>query len=446
MNSKGSIQGGVPASAGNGQRRVAARPGVAAVASGGKTKPPLFADDAQFWFETLRVLGAAAYGGSEAGEVLVTAATITAGDYDSWYDAWSSIAGRIEEEAASQLAHGHRISARDGFLRASTYHRASELFLHGSPRDPRISSAYRRSVDCYRSCARLCDPPIDPVEIPYGHTTLPGYFHHAPPAPGPCPTLIMHTGFDGSAEELHVDGARAAVERGYNVLAFDGPGQFGPLHREGLPFRPDWEKVVTPVVDFCLLLPRVDPRKIALMGISLGGELAPRAAAHEKRLAALIANDGLYDYGAANLAHVPAEQRPAVERRLQGQEAPELDQMLAAGMNASPTARWGITHGMYAMGVSTPRAYMAATLDYNLRNGVAEAISCPTLVCSPEGDLFFKGQAQELFEHLTCRKTMLPFAASEGAGDHCQVGARRMAFARIYDWLDDTLAQRATGN
>ena len=105
---------------------------------------------------------------------------------------------------------------------------------------------------------------------------------------------------------MHFQGARAAVERGLNAFVFDGPGQFGPLHREGLTFRPDWEKVVTPVVDFVLKLPGVDPKRVALMGMSLGGLLAPRAAAFEKRIAALIANDGLYDYAAAQLAKDPA--------------------------------------------------------------------------------------------------------------------------------------------
>ena len=81
---------------------------------------------------------------------------------------------------------------------------------------------------------------------------------------------------------------------------------------------------------------------------------------------------------------------------------------------------------------------MAAAQDYNLRNGIAEAISCPTLVCEAENDLFFKGQPQELFNHLTCPKTFMRFTESEGAGAHCQVGAGRMAFARIYDWLDQT--------
>ena len=230
------------------------------------------------------------------------------------------------------------------------------------------------------------------------------------------------------------------MERGYNVLAFDGPGQFGPLHREGLTFRPDWENVVTPALDFVLKLPGVDPRRVALMGASLGGLLAPRAAAFEKRVAAVIANDGLYDYAAAQLARAPAEQRESIKAMLTAESAPELDQALDQTMKTNPTARWAFTHGMYAMGAPTPRAYLAASLAYNLRNGVAESITCPTLVCEAESDLFFKGQPQELYDHLTCSKTLMRFTEEEGAGAHCQAGAGRLAFARIYDWLDETLS------
>jgi hypothetical protein len=73
---------------------------------------------------------------------------------------------------------------------------------------------------------------------------------------------------------------------------------------------------------------------------------------------------------------------------LTAKEAPQVDQMIEAAMKASTTAAWGITHGMYAMGVPTPRAYLAAAQDYNLRNGIAEAISCPTLVCEAGRHLF----------------------------------------------------------
>jgi dienelactone hydrolase len=414
--------------------------GEAASEAAPAAKPPLFADDVQFWFETQRAFGAAEYGGSLFGEVLAAASRIAPGDYDSWYSAWNAMADRLAKEASDQLARNHRVSARDNFLRATNYYQVSEFFLHGRPEDPRIARAYKLSVDCYRQCAALHDPLIEPIEIPYERTTLPGYFHHAAKSSTPRPTLIMHTGFDGTAEEMHVSGARAAIERGYNVIAFDGPGQYGPLHREGMVFRSDWEKAVTPVVDFALKQPSVDPKKIALMGISLGGVLAPRAAAYEKRLAALIANDGIYDFSAPFRSSVPPEKWDAFAAALKAEQAPQVDALLASQMKTSPTSRWAYTHGMWATGAASPRAFLAKVMDYHLKDGVAEAISCPTLVCDAEDDLFLKGQPQVLYDHLTCRKAMVRFTTAEGAGAHCQVGASRLAFARMFDWLDETLA------
>lgn len=399
----------------------------------------LFRDDPQFWYETVRLFGAAEYGGALFGEVIAIAQKIKAGDYDSWYDANNSFADRVSAEAEAQLRKGHRISARDGFLRACNYYRSSEFFLHANADDPRMKRAYERSVACYKAAAALFTPAIEPLEIPYEGTTVPGYFHSPDTSGRSRPTILLNNGFDGSAEEMHWNGARAAVERGYNVLVFDGPGQFGPVHRAKLPFRPDWEKVVTPVVDFALKRADIDPRRIAIHGVSFGGYLAPRAAAFEPRIAACIADDGVYDYGAAQLVGIPEPMRPQVLAALAAPNAPQLDARLEQMMKANSTARWAFTHGMYVMGVASPRAYLAATQAYHLRDGIAERIKCPTLVCEAEKDLFFSGQAQQLLDHLTCPKTMLKFTDAEGAGAHCEVGASRLSFARIYDWLDETL-------
>ncbi|MEU5539871.1 alpha/beta fold hydrolase [Streptomyces sp. NPDC020362] len=398
----------------------------------------LFPGDAQFWYETLRSFGHIAYGGADFGEVVATSRRITEGDYGSWHDAWLATADRLAEDAAWALDAGHPVSARDGFLRASNYYRSAEFFLHGHPCDPRHEHAYERSVACFRSAAALFSPRIEPVQIPYEGTTLPGYLYRADTSGDPRPTVVMHNGFDGTAEEMHFFGAMAGVERGYTVLAFDGPGQPGPLHREGLVFRPDWENVVGPVLDFAMKRPEVDSRRVALLGNSMGGLLAPRAAAFDHRLAAVVALDGVYDLGPAVTNLLPGE-RSETERRLRADSDPELDALLDRMTTENPVLRWAIHHGMYVMGAATPRAFGAAYLDYHLRDGIASQIRCPALICEAAEDLFFAGQARQLYDDLTCPKTFLEFTAEEGADAHCQAGAQRLALARIYDWLDDRL-------
>ncbi|WP_030761076.1 MULTISPECIES: alpha/beta fold hydrolase [unclassified Streptomyces] len=402
-------------------------------------KQLLFPNNIQFWYETLRSMSHIAYGGADFGEVVSTAARITESDYDSWYTEWFATAGRVSAEAEKALAAGHRVSARDGFLRASNYYRSAEFFLHGKDCDPRHDHAYDRSVECFKAAAALyTHPRIEPVLIPYENTTLPGYLYRVDDSGTPRPTLIMHNGFDGTAEELHFFGAMAAVERGYTVLAFDGPGMPGPRHHQGLVFRPDWENVITPVIDFVETIPEVDNSRIALLGLSMGGVLAPRAAAFEHRLAAVIAVDGLYDLGQTSVRNIPGDREEA-ERLLRADSAPELDAAIDQIMAKDPIARWALNHGMYVMGVDTPRAFNASYLDYTLAGGIAERIQCPTLVCDAEEDMFFQGQPEQLYDHLTCPKTLMLFTAEEGAGAHCHPGAMRLANARIYDWLDDTL-------
>jgi hypothetical protein len=167
--------------------------------------------------------------------------------------------------------------------------------------------------------------------------------------------------------------------------------------------------------------------------------LAPRAAAFEKRISALIANDGLYDFGAAVLASIPPELLVATEAGLIAKNSPEVDRMIEERNKNSSTAAWSSAQAQFVFGASSARAGLAAMLSYHLRDGIAESISCLTLVLDAEGDMFFKGQPEALYDHLTCPKTMIVFTESEGAGSHCQVGAHRLAFARIYDWLDETL-------
>src|SRR5215469_557308 len=300
-------------------------------------RPLLFPDDQQFWYETLRALGHTAYGGADFGAVVTTAQRISAGLYDSWYEQWAATAQRVEAEARAQLAAGHQVSGRDGLLRAATYWRSAEFFTRDADPDPRGRAAYDASVGCFADAVALMSPAVTPVEIPFEGTSLPGYLYQ-PLGGGAAATLIMHSGFDGWAEELHPCGALAAQERGYTVITFDGPGQGRPCY-EGLVFRPDWENVVSPVIDWAVARPEVDPGRIALAGYSMGGGLAPRVAAFDLRIAALICIDGIYDIGRAYTATLGLG--ADTERRLTAASDPELDAIAQQVMHTNPAGPLG---------------------------------------------------------------------------------------------------------
>lgn len=208
-------------------------------------------------------------------------------------------AERVHGIGSEALAAGHRVGAREALLRASNYYRTAEFFLREHPAtDPEVRLLSTRSRETFAQAASLLDNPVVPVSIPYEGTTLPGYLFLVDDSGTSRPTVIYNSGYDSTLEEAYFAVGAAALSRGYNVLAFYGPGQGAALRVQALVFRPDWEKVVSPVVDFALTRPEIHPEAIALFGYSLGGLLVARAAAYEQRVAALILDDGLYDlYG-----------------------------------------------------------------------------------------------------------------------------------------------------
>ena len=133
----------------------------------------------------------------------------------------------------------------------------------------------------------------------------PGYFFRSGPAGVPRRTLIFNNGSDGSVVGAWTGGMADALERGWNAMTFDGPGQNAALVRQGLAFRPDWEKVITPVVDFLSARADVDAARLALLGVSQGGYWVPRALAFEHRIAAAVADPGVVDVSTTILGHLP---------------------------------------------------------------------------------------------------------------------------------------------
>jgi pimeloyl-ACP methyl ester carboxylesterase len=389
-----------------------------------------------FSFETLRTAGFASYGGADLGEVLMTAASIPERDETAWLREWEATADRVARLAQDSLARGHRVSARDGFFRAANYYRTAEFFKRTDPaRDPDVVRISNRSRETFIAASKLLGTPFEIVESPYEKTTLPGYLFLVDGSGTPRPTVIYNNGFDSTQEESYYAIAAAALARGYNVLAFDGPGQGSTIREQRLPFRHDWEAVITPVIDFALTRPEVRHDKIALFGYSLGGYLVARAAAYEHRVAAIILDDGLYDFNFAFRNALPSFLTRWI---LDGQDklANPLLKLLA---RLKTGVRWALGNGKWTFGVTSEAAFIRLTTRYTLRDCV-HLIKAATLVLDAENDQFLKGQPEQVHAALKCPKHLARLLTSEGAGEHCHMGAMGRLHQTIFDWLDETFA------
>ena len=173
------------------------------------------------------------------------------------------------------------------------------------------------------------------------------------------------------------------------------------------------------------------------MGLSFGGYLAPRAATKEHRLAACISDCGpydLFDASARRLPRVLAAQLPAGNSFLLGL----LERMVRSVMK-KPTAGWALRRNLQAHGLTDPLDYFRIAPRYSLR-GIEHEIRCPTFVCSTDADAL-SVDARKLFDALTCpNKRFVEFKAADGAGEHCESGARTAFHREAFDWLDELLA------
>jgi pimeloyl-ACP methyl ester carboxylesterase len=315
-------------------------------------------------------------------------------------------------------------------LRASNYYRNAGLYMVATADRPKSISAYALSKTAFLKAINSL-PEIKIVSIPYEKTTLPGYF--IPANKAKAPLLIIHSGFDGTGEEIYFEAGMAAHERGYNVLLFEGPGQGSVIRVQNLPFRYDWEKVVTPVVDYALAnLTNIDKNKIALMGISMGGYLAARACAFEHRIKACIVNGGVYSV-TANIM----QSFPAPVAALMTSNPDKFNEIMYDQMKTNLTVRWFFNNGMWTFAANTPADLLTKGKLYTVK-GILNKIQCPMLVIDSEADAFFTGQPQQVYNEVTSPKKLMKFTADQSAQAHCQMGAIAISNENILDWLQDT--------
>lgn len=388
--------------------------------------------DQTFSYELLRAANYGLYGGSEIGEVLATANQIREGDFESWHVAWQRTAARVEALAVLSLEEGHHVSAGQAFLRASNYYRTAEFFL--VPDDPRRLITFEKSRTTFCHFLKLAGLCVERVRIPYEGMMLPGYFYRVDDSRTPQRTLLALGGFDSTGEELYFFAAAPALQRGYNVLTFEGPGQGEPLRVQHLPSRPDYEVPVRAAVDYLLTRPEVDPERIALMGASLGGYYAPRAAAFEPRVKALIIYGVCFDWWA-----IHTKTKPALGFLGRWNSPRGVQAVLNVAMRWNTELRWGVKNAMWVHGTQNPVELIREMRRFSLKD-TAELIRQPTLILHGTRDHFIPQEQVDMFyAALKAPKTLRVFTEEEGAEEHCQFGNMALLHQVVFDWLDETL-------
>lgn len=397
----------------------------------------IFFRDKQFEFQALRGISLTSSKQADICEVLSTCEKIKNGDCDSWYSEWSKTADRIRKFGEESLKSKYEESASHAFLRASNYYRIAEFYLNYGCDMELMKKIDNLCTQCFNLGVKYGKYNIKSVDIPFEGTSLPGHLYKADSKQN-VPTIIAISGNDGTKEELYAIGV-CAIKRGMNCLILDGPGQGEAIRRRGIPFRHNTETVITASIDYALENINVDPEKIIVWGESLGGYFVERASAFEHRIAACIANIGINDciaYG--KMSGMNIEKRNFLFNLVKN-HSKVINWILKFIMKRSVNMDWVVRHGMFTFQVETPAEYLLAYEPYILTEDIASKITCPTLVTDCEDEINFRKQPKIVYDMLKCSKEYMYFTHEEGAGYHCEAGARLYTNDRIFNWIEKTL-------
>jgi hypothetical protein len=406
-------------------------------------------------FDTLFAFGGIGYGAAEFGELAaaVNAVNAAGASYQAYYDTFRALADSTSARADQDLKAGHTASARGAYLRAASYYDLCLYFILATSERAQEAGAYGLMQRCWHLATQLFDPPFEPVRIPYEGSWLPGYLLRPDDRPVRRPTVILNNGEDAQNIRLWACGGAAALERGYNALIFEGPGQGSMLFERQVPFRYDWENVITPVVSYLRSRHDVDPARIVLNGSSLGGELVIRAAAFEHRLAAVVADPGFLSLWES----WQEKEKPITSLFTDGLTKDQINaawqQNFIPAIQADPGTQFNLMKAAEGYGgdiLLAARAGQVFTDLYDLGTtlmrftvaDVASQVTAPTLVTTYDNDNLVvpaEKQGPVVYSLLRGRKETLTFTAAEGADQHCAPMAPQTRNQAVYDWLDGIL-------
>jgi len=226
--------------------------------------------------------------------------------WDDWCREWCATGDVHANLAAAAAAKGSTVSAGEAYIAAALcYHFAKFLF---QDRRDEYMAAGRKSIDAFAKGLRLLDASAERVEIPFDGAAMVGILRRPPDADRP-PLILLLPGLDSVKEEFFY-WENVFLKRGLATFSLDGPGQGECGYHTHI--RPDYEVAVSTALDVLAKRDDIDPKRIGLAGVSLGGYYAPRAAAFEPRVKAAVGNCGPWNF-AECWPHLPSLTRAAFQ-------------------------------------------------------------------------------------------------------------------------------------
>jgi len=364
-----------------------------------------------FHFETSPNAGYIVSNCADLGEILETVKVIGEGDIQSWYIAWKATADRVlalAERTEDPLSKG------GAYMRASTYQRTAEFLL--APDDPQRPESFEKILSYFVKGLETLGIHYESITVPYGPARLRALYYPGPQGAEAKPLIMFGGGFDSILEEYYPNFAEAALKRGYAVLTYEGPGQGHALRKYGLTYTPEWEKPVKGVLDE-FLRTHAKPSRIVLIGMSMGGYFAPRAAAFEERIDGVVAYDTCYDFGEVANRIISAAKNPAALKNI--------------GVS------WAYSNARWTMGTRDTDDTLEACAAYTLAP-VADRIRQDVLILAGREDHFIPFHQTAAFEKALVNArsvTTRIFDGPSGGAGHCQGGALTLYHAAVFDWL-----------
>jgi len=353
-----------------------------------------------------RLAAQAQEGGGDLFDMARACSRIEPGDKQAWERVWLRLAEETAANARVALSAGRHSSAQQYFFCASQYYRMSDVFLDAT-QEPTRRERFRSAQDSFRAAAKLHRPLIEVISVRCGSEEYDGYYcHPSNPTPGRQPAVFFMGGADSYAEEIYFN-AHPFIKRGLAVLLVDTPGRGSSMYLKGITTRPDYEIPGKACIDYLVSRPDVDAQRIGVVGLSMAGYYAPRVAAFDSRVKALVCWSGCYSL-LDDLYDFYAGLQPTVRRLLGGVSHERARELLKAYTNA----------------------------------GSAKNIVCPTLITHGGADESMSVMgAKRLFSEIGAKdKTLRIYDERDPGGQvHCShdYWAHNVSF--MADWLKERL-------